>query len=79
MLLHTALHLGLLRATLSSAGQTRITELYGSSATNSPSTSKVRIKFIGGTGEFAGLENKTLQATYTGGALTFLTKNLLLT
>ena len=65
-------HLGDFLATLSSAGQTRITELYGSSATNSPSTSKVRIKFIGGTGEFAGLENKTLQATYTGGALTFL-------
>ena len=63
---------GALTATLTSAGQTAITSIYGSDATNSASTSKIRMKFSGGTGEFASLETKSLQATYTGNTLTFI-------
>ena len=63
---------GVLSATLNTAGQAAISSIYGSDATSTSSTSKVRIRFIGGTGEFASLENKSLQATYSSNQLTFL-------
>ena len=62
---------GQLTVTLTSAGQTTITNLYGSSATNSSSTSRVFLKFIGATGEYITLENSTSQALYSGNTLTF--------
>jgi hypothetical protein len=62
---------GQIQVTLTSAGQTSITSLYGSSATNSSSTSRVFLKFIGATGEYITLENSTAQAVYSGNTLTF--------
>ncbi len=62
---------GQIQVTLTSAGQTTITSLYGSSATNSSSTSRVFLKFIGATGEYITLENSTAQAVYSGNTLTF--------
>ena len=62
---------GVLTATLTSAGQTTITSLYGSEATNSNTTSRIFLKFSGATGEYISLENSTIQALYSGNTLTF--------
>ena len=60
-------------ATLTSAGQTKITSLYGATATNSAADSEILLKVVGGLGEFGSLENVTLQALYSGNTLTFPT------
>ena len=62
---------GVLTATLTSAGQTKLTSLYGSEATNVASTSRIFLKFIGASGEFGSLENVTLQGLYSGNTITF--------
>ena len=64
---------GVLKATLTSGGQTQVSNLFGSDLTSNPTTSTALFQFTGQTsGIFKSLENRTLRATLSGGVLTFL-------